>query len=97
METLSRKRGFIQSKVSKRVVLRNTPVLSFRVDASASRGVDMVNLLDEVAKLPNRNSGKRGGIGSKCVQEAQKQGLWAKTSRKADCFGDGCLTQGAWF
>jgi ribosome-binding factor A len=52
METLSRKRGFIQSKVSKRVVLRNTPVLSFRVDASASRGVDMVNLLDEVAKLP---------------------------------------------
>ena len=52
MEILSRKRGFIQSKVSKRVVLRNTPVLSFRVDASASRGVDMVNLLDEVAKLP---------------------------------------------
>jgi len=52
METLFRKRGFIQSKVSKRVVLRNTPVLSFRVDASASRGVDMVNLLDEVAKLP---------------------------------------------
>lgn len=52
LEQLNRKRGFIQSKVSKRVVLRNTPVLNFRVDASASRGVDVVNLLDEVAQLP---------------------------------------------
>lgn len=52
LEQLNRKRGFIQSKVSKRVVLKNTPVLMFRVDASASRGVDVVNLLDEVAKLP---------------------------------------------
>jgi len=52
MDILTKKRGFIQSKVSKRVVLRNTPILDFRVDASASRGVDMVNLLDEVAQLP---------------------------------------------
>lgn len=52
LDQLQRKRGFIQSKVSKRVVLRNTPVLSFRLDASASRGVDVVNLLDEVAELP---------------------------------------------
>ena len=52
MEQLERKRGFIQSKVSKRVVLRNTPVLMFRQDTSAVRGVDVVNLLDEVAQLP---------------------------------------------
>lgn len=52
LDQLNRKNGFIQSKVSKRVVLRNTPVLSFRIDASASRGVDVVNLLDEVAQLP---------------------------------------------
>jgi len=52
LDQLNRKRGFIQSKISKRVVLRNTPVLTFRVDASASRGVEVVNLLDEVAKLP---------------------------------------------
>ena len=52
MDILGKKRGFIQSKVSKRVVLRNTPVLDFRVDSSASRGVELVNLLDEVAELP---------------------------------------------
>ncbi|MGB0328239.1 MAG: 30S ribosome-binding factor RbfA [Akkermansiaceae bacterium] len=52
LDQLERKRGFIQSKVSQRVVLRNTPVLMFRQDNSAVRGVDVVNLLDEVAQLP---------------------------------------------
>ena len=49
---LRNKRGLIQSRTSKRVVLRTTPVLDFRVDDSADRGVNVVNLLDEVAKLP---------------------------------------------
>ncbi len=52
LDQLSRKRGFIQSKIAKRVTMRSTPVLSFRVDDSAVRGVDVVNLLDEVDKLP---------------------------------------------
>ncbi len=41
-----------QSRVAKRVVLRCTPVLDFRLDTSAARGVDMINVLDEVDKLP---------------------------------------------
>ena len=49
---LRKKRGMIQSRAMKRVVLRNTPVLNFRVDTSADRGVNVVNLLDKVAKLP---------------------------------------------
>jgi len=52
MDRLAAERGAIQSKVMKRVVLKSTPVLSFRHDASAERGVDIVNLLDEVDKLP---------------------------------------------
>ena len=52
MKKLASKRGFIQSKVMKRVILKNTPVLSFRADDSAERGVDIVNLLDEVEELP---------------------------------------------
>lgn len=52
LDQLSRKRGFIQSKISKRITMRTTPVLSFRQDSSAVRGVDVVNLLDEVDKLP---------------------------------------------
>ena len=49
---LRQKRAMIQSQTMKRVVLRCTPILDFRVDSSADRGVNVVNLLDEVAKLP---------------------------------------------
>ena len=48
VDKLTRNRGLIQSAVSRRVVLRNTPRLSFRHDDSAQRGVDMVNLLDDI-------------------------------------------------
>ncbi len=49
---LNRNHGFIQGRVMKRVILKNTPVLSFVGDQSVERGVDMVNLLDEVGELP---------------------------------------------
>ncbi len=50
MEKLNARRGMIQSVVSKRVVLRNTPRLHFRLDDSAQRGVDLVNLLEDIDK-----------------------------------------------
>ena len=50
----------IQSRVSKRVVLKNTPVLMFREDDSAARGVNIVNLLDEVAQLPTAPPAEEG-------------------------------------
>lgn len=49
---LNKEHGSIQTKVMKRVVLKSTPVLSFHHDASAVRGVEIVNLLEEVDKLP---------------------------------------------
>lgn len=52
LDKLNKNHGLIQSRVSKRVVLRCTPVLRFVQDASVERGVDIVNLLDEVAELP---------------------------------------------
>jgi len=52
MEKLNKVHGDIQKKVMKRVVLKSTPVLAFRHDASAVRGVEIVNLLEEVDKLP---------------------------------------------
>ena len=52
LQKLNSHHGAIQGKVMKRVVLRNTPVLRFVADHSAVRGVEIVNLLDEVAKLP---------------------------------------------
>lgn len=57
LEKLNHDHGSIQKKISKRVVLKSTPVLSFRHDASAERGVGIVNLLDEVAKLPTAKDG----------------------------------------
>jgi ribosome-binding factor A len=49
---LNKDHGSIQSKVMKRVVLKSTPVLRFHHDASAIRGVEIVNLLEEVDKIP---------------------------------------------
>lgn len=48
VDKLNRNRGHIQKAVSRRVVLRNTPRLTFRHDNSAQRGVDLVNLLDDI-------------------------------------------------
>ncbi len=52
VEKLNKAHGAIQKAVMKRVVLKSTPVLSFRHDNSAVRGVEIVNLLEEVDKLP---------------------------------------------
>ena len=52
LEKLNAEHGAIQRKMARRVTLKSTPVLHFRHDASAARGVDIVNLLEEVDKLP---------------------------------------------
>ena len=52
VEQLEQTRGLIQNRIAKRVVLRCTPRLDFRLDTSAARGVDMINVLDEVEKIP---------------------------------------------
>lgn len=52
LEKLTASKASIQRHINKRVNLRCTPVLIFRPDTSAERGVSLVNLLDEVAKLP---------------------------------------------
>ncbi len=49
---LNKAHGSIQKAVMKRVVLKSTPVLRFKHDNSAIRGVEIVNLLEEVDKLP---------------------------------------------
>lgn len=50
IDKLTRNRGVIQNAVSKRVILRNTPRLTFKHDSSAQRGVALVNLLDDIEK-----------------------------------------------
>lgn len=61
LQKLRKKRGMIQGQTAKRVIIRTTPVLDFRVDDSAVRGVNVVNLLDEVAKLPTAPPEEKDG------------------------------------
>lgn len=51
LNKLNGKRGFIQGVVMKRVVLRNTPLLHFKMDDSVERGVRILNLLDEIGDV----------------------------------------------
>ena len=50
IDKLTRHRGEIQRALSKRVVLRCTPRLTFKHDDSARRGVELVNLLEDIEK-----------------------------------------------
>ncbi len=42
------RRGFIQSRISKRVTLKETPQLLFRGDDSVARGSRVISLMDEI-------------------------------------------------
>ncbi len=48
---LNAKRGMIQGVVMKRVVLRCTPILHFKIDESIERGVRVLNILDEIGEI----------------------------------------------
>jgi ribosome-binding factor A len=53
LRQLNNKRGVIQNAVVKRVVIRNTPQLTFLVDDSVERGVRILNILDEIGEIPD--------------------------------------------
>jgi ribosome-binding factor A len=48
IEHLNRHRGEIQQKLSRRVILRNTAKLEFRLDTSVARGVRITNLMETI-------------------------------------------------
>jgi ribosome-binding factor A len=45
---LNERRPLLQSKIAKRVVLRNTPRLTFHHDTSVERGTNVVSLIDQI-------------------------------------------------
>jgi len=48
VNTLSKERGMIQKKISKRVVMKFTPKLHFKSDESIERGVRTLNIIDSL-------------------------------------------------
>ncbi|MDB6135420.1 MAG: ribosome-binding factor [Verrucomicrobiales bacterium] len=50
VDQLNASRGVLSSRLSKRVVLRNTPHLHFKLDHSVERGVRVTALMEEIDK-----------------------------------------------
>jgi len=48
LAVLEQNRGMLQAEVSKRVVLKHTPHLSFKLDDSIERGSRVLNILDDL-------------------------------------------------
>jgi ribosome-binding factor A len=48
LAVLEQNRGMLQAEVSKRVVLKRTPRLNFKLDDSIERGSRVLNILDDL-------------------------------------------------
>jgi ribosome-binding factor A len=57
MQALNHAAGFIQSRVAARLQTRFTPVLSFRLDESVKKSVELTRLIEE-AVASDRQSGQ---------------------------------------
>jgi ribosome-binding factor A len=53
LKKLSEKRGSIQRDLFKRVILKNSPVLTFRADTSIERGVRVLNIIESLPEIPD--------------------------------------------
>jgi ribosome-binding factor A len=53
IKKLTEKRGAIQRDLFKRVVLKNSPVLTFRADESIERGVRVLNIIESLPEIPD--------------------------------------------
>jgi ribosome-binding factor A len=48
IEALTKAQGFVRSELGKRIRLRYTPEINFKLDQSIDRGVQLVRLIDEM-------------------------------------------------
>jgi ribosome-binding factor A len=53
VKKLNASRGHIQRELYKRVVLKNSPVLTFRVTDSVERGVHLLNIINSLPEIPD--------------------------------------------
>jgi ribosome-binding factor A len=52
LEKLEHNRVLLQHELAKRVILKNTPHLNFKLDESIERGTRVITLMDELGLLP---------------------------------------------
>lgn len=56
LEKLEQNRAGLQHELAKRVVLKNTPHLNFKLDDSIERGTRVIDIMDELGLLPEPKS-----------------------------------------
>ncbi len=56
LEKLEQNRAGLQHELAKRVVLKNTPHLNFKLDDSIERGARVIDIMDELGLLPEPKS-----------------------------------------
>lgn len=61
MQGLASAGGFLQSRVANRLQTRFTPVLSFQLDDSVRKSVEMSRLIDETLEADRRNQAEKVG------------------------------------
>ena len=52
LDLLEQNRAMLQQELSKRVILKNTPHLNFKLDESIERGSRVLNIMDELGLIP---------------------------------------------
>lgn len=60
LEGLKRASGFVRSELGRRIRLRYTPEISFRLDESIARGVELTNLITRIQKEEGAGQSDRG-------------------------------------
>ena len=45
---MAKRRGFIQGRIAKRITLRETPQLMFRIDDSVKRGSSVISIMEDI-------------------------------------------------
>lgn len=56
VEVLDHHRAMLQHELSRRVVLKNTPHLNFKLDESIERGSRVITLMDELGLTPEKKN-----------------------------------------
>jgi ribosome-binding factor A len=60
LHVLQENRVHLQKRMSKRVVLKYTPQLNFKLDDSVARGVNLISLMDELEAAGEEESAEGG-------------------------------------
>jgi len=75
--TLNHQHGELQARVSKRVILKNTPRFHFRLDHSVERGVRVTSIMETIDRQLAESAAKEADAGSATDLPVEEEGTEA--------------------